>query len=61
MFDSVELGQTVDNKTFKEREKELRTRLLILQYRLLELSEFPVIIDFAGVDGAGKGATVNIN
>ncbi len=60
MFDSVELGQSVDNKTFKEREKELRTRLLILQYRLLELSEFPVIIDFAGVEGAGKGATVNM-
>ena len=60
MFDSVELGQRVDNATFKRREKELRTRLLTLQYRALELAEFPVLIDFAGVDGAGKVATVNM-
>ena len=60
MFDSVELGQRVDNATFKKREKELRTRLLTLQYRALELAAFPVLIDFAGVDGAGKVATVNI-
>lgn len=60
MFDTAELGQRVKNSEFKEREQELRSELLILQYRLLELAEFPVLIDFAGVDGAGKSTTINI-
>lgn len=60
MFESAELGQSVSKTEFKERERELRSRLLILQYRLLELARFPVLIDFAGVDGAGKGSTVNM-
>ncbi|MDJ0939147.1 MAG: polyphosphate:AMP phosphotransferase [Woeseiaceae bacterium] len=60
MFESAELGQRVRNGKFKKRELELRTRLLTLQYRTLELARFPVIIDFAGVDGAGKGTTVNM-
>ncbi len=60
MFDTAELGQSVSNAEFKERERELRTRLLTLQYRCLERAGFPVIIDFAGVDGAGKGTTVNM-
>ena len=60
MFDTAELGQSVSKSEFKERELELRARLLTLQYRSLELARFPVIIDFAGVDGAGKGSTVNM-
>jgi polyphosphate:AMP phosphotransferase len=60
MFDAAELGQRVKQSEFKARESELRTRLLILQYRTLELARFPVLIDFAGVDGAGKGSTVNM-
>ncbi|NNF16139.1 MAG: polyphosphate:AMP phosphotransferase [Gammaproteobacteria bacterium] len=60
MFDTAELGQSVSQSDFKARERELRTRLLILQYRTLELARFPVLIDFAGVDGAGKGTTVNM-
>jgi len=60
MFDAAELGQTVSPSEFKERESELRARLLTLQYRALELARFPVLIDFAGVDGAGKGSTVNM-
>jgi polyphosphate:AMP phosphotransferase len=60
MFDTAELGQRVGKAKFKERERELRARLLTLQYRTLELARFPVLIDFAGVDGAGKGSTVNI-
>ena len=54
MFDTAELGQSVDPAEFAERELELRTRLLILQYRALELARFPVLIDFAGVEGARK-------
>lgn len=60
MFDAAELGQKVSKAEFKQRESELRARLLTLQYRTLELARFPVLIDFAGVDGAGKGTTVNM-
>jgi len=60
MFDTAELGQSVAKAEFKEREKALRGELLELQYRILELARFPVIVDFAGVDGAGKSTTVNI-
>ncbi len=60
MFESAELGQQVANREFREREVALRTRLLLLQYRALELARFPLIIDFAGVDGAGKGTTINM-
>ncbi len=60
MFEIAELGQSVANSEFKERELELRTKLLTLQYRLHDTAEFPVLIDFAGVDGAGKGTTINM-
>jgi len=60
MFDTAELGQSVADADFKKREEELRAWLLELQYRALELARFPVMIDFAGVDGAGKGTTVNM-
>ncbi len=60
MFEIAELGQTVANGEFKKRQLELRTRLLTLQYRLHESAEFPVLIDLAGVDGAGKGTTINM-
>ncbi len=38
----------------------LREALLDAQYDLLESKKFPVIIIIAGVDGAGKGETVNV-
>ncbi len=60
MFDAAELGQVVGDDEFKERARELRSRLLILQYRSLDLARFPVLIDFAGVEGAGKGTTINM-
>ncbi len=60
MFDTAELGQKVNKTEFKARQRELRARLLTLQYRTLELARFPVLIDFAGVDGAGKGSTINM-
>lgn len=60
MFDTAELGQSVAKAEFKKRERELRGELLELQYRTLECARFPVLIDFAGVDGAGKSTTVNI-
>ncbi len=60
MFDAAELGQRVSKKEFKERELELRTKLLMLQYRAQELARFPILIDFAGVEGAGKTTTINM-
>jgi polyphosphate:AMP phosphotransferase len=60
MFMTAELGQKVSKKEYKEMEPVLRQELLETQFMLREASDFPVIIIFAGVDGAGKGATVNL-
>lgn len=60
MFRTAELGQKVPNKVYKEAELHLRQELLELQQQLLASGRFPVIILFAGVDGAGKGPTVNV-
>ncbi|MCG8371606.1 MAG: polyphosphate kinase, partial [Proteobacteria bacterium] len=60
MFEAAELGQRVSKAEYKERALALRASLLQLQYRTLELGRFPVIVDFAGVDGAGKGTTINL-
>jgi len=60
MFQTAELGQKVTKHDFKERELELRTELLALQQKLLKLGSFPVLIDFAGVRGAGKGSSASL-
>jgi polyphosphate kinase 2 (PPK2 family) len=60
LFDTAELGQSIPKAEFKKRELELRASLLKLQYQALEMARFPIIIDFAGVDGAGKGTTMNM-
>lgn len=60
MFQTAELGQKVSKAEFKEQEKLLRAKLLELQHRVQDDGHFPVIIDFAGVRGAGKGRSVNL-
>lgn len=60
MFESAEIGHVIAKKDYKKREPVLRQALLAAQYQLLELSRFPVIILVNGVDGAGKGETVNL-
>ncbi|MCK5382983.1 MAG: polyphosphate:AMP phosphotransferase [Gammaproteobacteria bacterium] len=60
MFRTAELGQKVPKSEFNQREPVLRQALLEAQANLRVNSEFPVIILFAGVDGAGKGDTVNL-
>ena len=60
MFRTAELGQTVPKSEFNQREPLLRQALLEAQANLRVNSRFPVIILFAGVDGAGKGDTVNV-
>jgi len=60
MFRTAELGRAVSTKDFKKRSLELRQRLLEAQVLLDRTREFSVMIDFAGVDGAGKGSSVNL-
>jgi AMP-polyphosphate phosphotransferase len=60
MFESAEIGHKLGKSEFKREEPRLRQRLLDLQYTLLEKGNFPVIILVNGVDGAGKGETVNL-
>ena len=59
MFESAKLGHKLDKATFKKREPELRGALLEAQFRLAERQEFSVVVLIGGVDGAGKGETVN--
>ena len=59
MFEAAELGQTIAKDVFKRRVPTLRTELLEVQ-RELTNARFPVIVVFGGVDGAGKGETVNL-
>jgi polyphosphate:AMP phosphotransferase len=60
MFESAELGHKLDKETWRRDVPLLREALLDAQYDLLEKAEFPVIILISGVDGAGKGETVNV-
>ena len=60
MFESAEIGHKMKKSEFNLEEPKLRRLLLDAQYQLLEKSKFPVIILVNGVDGAGKGETVNL-
>jgi polyphosphate:AMP phosphotransferase len=60
MFEAAEVGSSVEKRDYRKREQQLRQELLQLQQQLREAAAFPVIIVFAGVDGAGKGQTVNL-
>lgn len=60
MFESAELGHTIDRKTFREEVPKLRAGLLDAQFDLRENGRFPVVILISGVDGAGKGETIQV-
>ncbi len=60
MFRTAELGSSISKEEYGEREPLLRQELLALQQELRELGRFPVIVVFAGVDGAGKAQTINL-
>ncbi len=60
MFESAELGHTVERDAYHEEVPRLREALLDAQYDLLEQARFPVVVVIGGVDGAGKGETVNL-
>jgi polyphosphate:AMP phosphotransferase len=60
MFESAEIGHKIKKTEFDRREPLLRQALLEAQYALLKQDKGPVIILVNGVDGAGKGETVNL-
>lgn len=60
MFESANLDHRVDKAVYKREVPKLREALLNAQYDLKESGRFPVLILIAGVEGAGKGETVNL-
>jgi AMP-polyphosphate phosphotransferase len=60
MFESAELGNTIEKDLFKKEEPKLRQALLAAQYEVLKAKKFPMILVVGGIDGAGKGETANI-
>ncbi len=60
MFESAEIGHSIPKARYKREEPKLREALLDAQFRLLQKPDFPVLILVGGVDGAGKGETVNL-
>lgn len=60
MFESAEVGHRIDREEYRRREPALRAALLQAQLDLGALKRFPVLIVVGGVDGAGKGETVNL-
>lgn len=60
MFESAEVGHKVPKSRYKREVPALREALLDAQYELLNTPDFPVIVIVNGVDGAGKGETVNL-
>ncbi|MGP0174721.1 polyphosphate:AMP phosphotransferase [Pseudomonas sp. NCHU5208] len=60
MFESAEIGSSIDKETFEAEEPALREALLEAQYELKQQARFPVIVLINGVEGAGKGETVKL-
>jgi polyphosphate:AMP phosphotransferase len=60
MFESAELGHRIEKSIYDAEVPQLREDLLNAQFDLAQNAKFPVIILAGGVDGAGKGETVNL-
>jgi polyphosphate:AMP phosphotransferase len=60
MFESAELGHKIDKATYDAEVPKLREALLEAQVDVAKLAKFAVIILIGGVDGAGRGETVNL-
>jgi len=59
LFEAAEKGASVGRDSYKKRSNKLRQELLEAQARVRE-ARFPVVVMFAGVDGAGKGELTNL-
>ncbi|MCB1616436.1 MAG: polyphosphate:AMP phosphotransferase [Pseudomonadales bacterium] len=60
MFESAEIGHKLSDKEYKSEVPGLREDLLRGQYELLEKKDKAVLIIVGGVEGAGKGDTINL-
>jgi len=60
MFESAELGHEISKTKYDKEVPLLREALLEAQYELLEAKRSATLILIGGVDGAGKGETVNV-
>lgn len=58
MFRTAELQRKLPKEDYHQQIPRLREELLLMQMELRK-ADFPVIVVFAGVDGAGKSETVN--
>ena len=59
MFETAELHRRLAKATYEQLVPTLRSNLLRVQNELYQTKKFPVIVIIGGVDGAGKGETVN--
>lgn len=59
MFETAELGRSLTKEEYEAAVPQLRTDLLRAQHDLAK-ADFPVLIVVDGVEGAGKGDTVNL-
>jgi polyphosphate:AMP phosphotransferase len=60
MFESADLEHAIGKAVYRREEPKLREALLDAQYRLKKDRRFSVIVLIAGVQGAGRGETVNL-
>jgi len=60
MFESAEIRHRIPKAKFARAVPPLRSELLGAQYQLLASKAASVVVVVAGVDGAGKGETVNL-
>jgi polyphosphate:AMP phosphotransferase len=60
MFEASEVGHQISKAHYARVVPKLREDLLQAQYALAKNGSFPVIVLISGVDGAGKGETVNL-
>jgi AMP-polyphosphate phosphotransferase len=58
MFEVAELGHKISKADYEAQVEDLRINLLTIQEELKN-ANFPVLVLVSGVDGAGKGSTVN--
>jgi polyphosphate:AMP phosphotransferase len=60
LLKTLETGQPVSKSAWKEASATLRQQLLDAQHRLLQSGRSSLLILVHGVDGAGRGETVNL-
>ncbi|MBV7485539.1 polyphosphate:AMP phosphotransferase [Bordetella sp. BOR01] len=60
MFAEAQSDPSLSKDAYEAHEARLRVALLKAQYRQLERADRALLVVVAGIDGAGKGATINL-